>query len=201
MVQNDIRKFLVRNAFITYTALVIAVVCVIANFFTSSKAVDESRKYLYMVNTEGEIIPLAWANRRDNLAVEMKHHIQIFVENFYSLNQNNWESRVEKALWLGDFEQQHIRRSNDGFYNRFIQFGIAQEGYAEPENIELVSAADNSVVFRIIINLTEYVDKKNVNRYSIFGTGRIKMTDRNFPKNPHGMYIENFVEEKIIKEG
>lgn len=200
MVHNDIRKFLIRNSLITYAALVIAVLCVIANFFTTSKAIDESRKYLYMINTQGEVIPLIWADRRENVAVEMKHHIQMFADNFYTLNQYTWETKIEKALWLGDLEQQHIRRANDGFYNRFIQYGVTQEAIVFPENIELQGSSENSVVFRMIINLTEYIDKKNFNTYSILSTGKIRMTDRNFPKNPHGMFIEDYVEEKIIKE-
>lgn len=82
MIQNDIRKLLVRNSIVTYAMCGVAVVAMLLTYLTSIKSVDESRKYLYMVRTDGEVVPMQWVNRRENLAVEMKHHVFMFVENF-----------------------------------------------------------------------------------------------------------------------
>ena len=200
MIQNDIRKFLIRNSIVTYSMCAIAVVSMLLTFLASSKSVDESRKYLYMVRTDGEVVPLEWVNRRENISVEMKHHLTMFADNFYTLDQFTWENRVEKALWLGDIEQLHIRRTNEGYYNRFIQFGVEQKAVLYPENIELTQDDNGTVQFRIMINLTEQVNKQPIS-YVIFAKGMVRIAEREFPHNPHGLFIENYLEEKIVKEG
>lgn len=195
---NDIKKFLLRNSIITYGMCGVAIVAMLLNFFSTQKAIDESRKYLYMIKTDGEVVPMEWIERRDNMTVEVKHHISMFVDNFYTLNQYNWEERVEKALWLGDFKNLHIRRLNEGFYNRFIQFGVEQRAMLFPESIELVQE-NGQIVFRIMINLSEKIDNVRYN-YTIFAKGNVQMTTREFPLNPHGLFITNYIEEKVIKE-
>jgi len=198
MVQNDIKKFLIRNSIITYAAVAVAFLCIVLMYLTSLKSVDESRKYIYLVSTEGDLVPLIQADRRENIAIEIKHHLTMFINDFYTLNQFNWEANVEKALWLGEFEQHHQKRVNEGYYNRFIQFGYTQEGVLYPENIELRQTA-NGAIFNIIINLSETVDRR-VNKFSIFAKGEIVVTNRNFPHNPHGLFISNYLEELIVRD-
>lgn len=197
MIQNDIRKLLVRNSIVTYAMCGVAVVAMLLTYLTSIKSVDESRKYLYMVRTDGEVVPMQWVNRRENLAVEMKHHVFMFVENFYTLNQFTWEDHIEKALWLGNMEQLHIRRTNEGYYNRFIQFGVEQKAGLDPGHIELLLDGNGKAQFRIMIDLWEKVGTKEVS-YVIFAKGTLRQTDRQFPHNPHGLYIENYIEEKVV---
>lgn len=196
MIQNEMRKFLIRNSIITYTMCAIAIVALLLNFLTNVKSIEESRKYLYMIRTDGEIVPLEWINRRENISVEIKHHIYLFVKNFYDLEQSLWKEGVEKALWLGDLKQLHIRRQNDGYYNRFIQFSIEQTTTIQPEDIELYG--EDGMNFRVMINLAEKQGGQNL-YYVIFAKGTIRTTVRS-GQNPHGLYIENYLEEKVIKK-
>lgn len=196
---NDIRKSLIRNSLTTYACVFVACVAMVLYFMSANKAVDESRKYLYMIKESGEVVPMEWVNRRDNVEIEMKHHLQMLVDDFYSLNQFNWEEKaINKAFWLGDMEKIHIDRENKGYYNRFIQYNVVQEAELHPEDIELVRSTENSYSFKIIIHLSEsYLEAKN--EYLVFARGKIKITDRNFPHNPHGMFVEEYVEDRLEK--
>ena len=78
-IENDIRKILIRNSLITYGAVAIAVVALIMNYLTVRSAMEESRKYLYVVRESGEIVPMEYINRRENLSIEVKHHLQMMV--------------------------------------------------------------------------------------------------------------------------
>lgn len=197
---NDIRKFLIRNSIITYSSVLITITVLVLHFLTTNKAIEESRKYLYMIQESGEIVPLEWVERRDNLQIEIKHHLSMFVSAFYSLNTSNWEDHINKALYLADVETIHQDRENKGYYNRFIQYNIEQSGTLPPTNIELEEIDKDSYEFRIIIALEESYNKQKI-PYLIFAKGKIRPipSGRNFPHNPHGLWIYDYVEESIEK--
>lgn len=199
-VNNDIRKFLLRNSIVTYGCVLITVFTLFFHFKTESKAIDQARMYLYMINTEGDIIPLKYADRRDNVTMEVKHHLIMLVDDFYSLNQNNWEKKViNKAFWLGDLEKIHKDRANKGYYNRFIQYNVVQDAVLKPENIEVIPSGNNEEFeFKIIIDMQDNY-QGTVNNYAVFAKGKVRLTDRNFPNNPHGLWVYDYLEEKIQK--
>ena len=197
--ENDIRKILIRNSLITYAAVAIALGAMILNFLTTKSAVEESRKYLYMVRESGEIIPMEYINRRENLSIEVKHHLQMMVDNFYTLNQFNWEEKsVNKAFWLGDFENLHTARQNKGYYNRFIQYNVEQQADLRPHNIEL-ELADNEYRFKIMIDLKVSQTGGASSKWVIFAKGKVSEKTRNFPHNPHGLWISEYLEEQIVE--
>lgn len=191
--QDDIYKYLIRNSLITYTSTAITIITIALFFLRGNKAIEESREYLYMIRESGEIVPIEWVNRRDNIKIELKHHLQMFVYDFYSLNQFNWESKIEKSLWLGDFEKLNTYRESSGYYNKFIQYNAIQEADLPPENIEL-SIIDNVYDFKIII----YINVSG-KKFALFSKGKIKITDRNFPHNPHGAWIYDYIEEQMTE--
>lgn len=197
--ENDIRKILIRNSLITYAAVAIALGAMILNFLTTKSAVEESRKYLYMVRESGEIVPMEYINRRENLSIEVKHHLQMMVDNFYTLNQFNWEEKsVNKAFWLGDFENLHTARQNKGYYNRFIQYNVEQQADLRPHNIEL-ELADNEYRFKIMIDLKVSQTGGASSKWVIFAKGKVSEKTRNFPHNPHGLWISEYLEEQIVE--
>lgn len=198
-VQNEIRKILIRNSLVTYAAVVIAVVAMIMNHLSTRAAIEESRKYLYMVRESGEIVPMEYMNRRENLSIEVKHHLQMLVDNFYNLNQFNWEEKsVNRAFWLGDMEKIHIARQNKGYYNRFIQYNIEQEANLWPQNIE-VAEIDGKFHFKIMIDLKISQSGGGSTKWVVFAKGIVTEKTRNFPHNPHGLWISDFIEEQIVE--
>lgn len=196
-VKNDIRKLIVKNCIVVYGLLGAICFCMFINYQTNKAAMAESREYLYAVMPSGELCPMKWHNRRDNIDIEIKHHLQMLVDNFYSLTQYNWEQKVEKALWLGDFENLHNERANKGYYNGFIQYDVVQNVILSPENIEIKHQEDGSISFYVEIGL-EITKGATTKRLVKFIKGQIKEVDRNYPLNPHGLYIYDYVEEKTF---
>lgn len=194
---DNIRKFLIINSIVAISLVIITVVSLLFAFRSASTIVNESRKYLYAINTQGDIIPMEWVNRRENIEIELKSHLQYFVKSFYGLNLQKWEKNINKALYLGDFEKVHTNRLNEGYYNKFIQFDVRQEAELYPENIEVTTSGE-PFHFRILIVVKESY-RNETRTFNIFAKGTIKLTDRNFPWNPHGLLIENYLEEEIIR--
>ena len=177
-VENDIRKILIRNSLITYGAVAIALGALLMNYLTVKSAIEESRKYLYVVRDSGEVVPMEYVNRRENLAIEVKHHLQMLVDNFYDLNQFNWEEKsVNRAFWLGDIEKLHISRQNNGYYNRFIQYNIEQQANLWPQNIEL-QLIDGEYHFKIIIDLKVSQAGGTYTKWLVFAKGIVSEKSR-----------------------
>lgn len=198
--ENDIQKFLIRNSIITYSCVVIAITAMILCFVTISKQTEESRNYLYMVRSDGEVVPMEWVNRRDNLEIEMKHHLEMMVDNLYSINQFNFEEKViNKGFWLGDFEPLHNNRRAKGYYNIFVQSNIEQDAFVLPQNIELERISNTKSKFRIVIDMKRNYGNTE-KKFVIFATGEIEEKKRNFPNNPHGLWITKYAEEKIVAD-
>lgn len=197
---NNLYTSLFRNSIITLSSVAVTIVTIILFFLQTGKAVDESRKYLYMIKESGEIVPLEWINRRDNVIIEIKHHLQMAVDNFYDLNQFNWEEKtVNRAFWLGDFEKLHAFREANHGYDRFIQYNVTQKAILNPKDIEISPIDTENYSFKIIINIETTNTTKETERYQLFSRGKIQLTDRNFPYNPHGLWIYDYVEEQLIK--
>lgn len=194
--ENNINKFLVRNAIISWSMVAISVACLLIAAFTIHNAVGESRKYLYMIRENGDIAPIEWIERRNNIEIEAKHHITMFVDYFYNINQYTQKTNIEKALWLGNFQNLYADRVNKNYFNNTL---LDIEYMGEIEHMELYPTDnDGSYLFQIIINATTRVAGSPDKITKIFAKGNIKVTSREFPHNPHGLYIDNYVEEKIV---
>ena len=98
---QSMRRSLVRNNLITILCLILVLVCFILNYLERREEREERMKYAYYVATDGEVIPARYAQRRDNLEIEIRHHLSMFVEDWYSLTQYDWERKAEAAGWLG----------------------------------------------------------------------------------------------------
>ena len=198
-VENDIRKILIRNSLITFGAVAIALGAMVLNFMTTRSAIEESRKYLYMIRENGDVVPMEYVNRRENLSIEVKHHLQMMVENFYSLDQFNWEEKtINKSFWLGDLESLHVARQNKGYYNRFIQYNIEQQANLWPSNIEL-QEINGEYHFKIMIDLKVSQTTGTYTKWMIFAKGKVSEKTSNFPHNPHGLWVSEYIEEQIIQ--
>lgn len=193
--QDNITRFLIRNSLVTYASTAITIVTLILFFLRGNKAMEESREYLYVIKENGEIVPMEWISRRDNIEIEIKHHLQMMIDNFYTLNQFTWEEKtVNKAFWLGDLEKLHKYRENTGYYNNFIQWAAIQEATLLPDNIDISLINNDNYGFKIITNVSI-----NGKKYVLFSRGKIKVTDRNFPHNPHGLWVYDYIEDQITE--
>ena len=131
MLPKKIRAFrdsLKRNNTISILCLLSVLTCFVLNSLERREAQRERAEYAYYVAADGEVIPAHYAARRDNIEIEIRHHLAMFVDAWYNLTQYDWEEKAERAGWLGgnSIRDLFIARKKAGYYNRFIQNNITQ---------------------------------------------------------------------------
>ena len=190
----DIYKTLIVNRMVVW-GLTIAFIAATAIFAVSIKSLYEKQLNTVLVlDTNGELIPMKWMQRDENIKVEIKDHLEKFHTYFYQYDAFNVEKSLEKALWFGDnsIEQLYIKRKNDGWYTKVSSYGIKQTIEILPENIE-IQGNNEPYSFRVKAILSITQDDQTV-RYSFETTGLIIFVSRNYPLNPHGLLITKFAE-------
>lgn len=195
---QSMRRILVRNNLITILCLLLVLVCFILNYLERREERQERMQYAYYVATDGEIIPAQYAQRRDNIEIEIRHHLAMFVDNWYSLTQYDWEQKAEAAGWLGgnSLRDAFLARRKSGFFNRFIQSNVVQHATIRELHIEPVP--DGSFTFEIVVDIQERMDAYS-RLWRVLASGSVHVVERNWPHNPHGLVIEPYLENKIFE--
>jgi len=190
----DIYKTLIINRLVVW-GLMISFVCSSAIFaFSINSLYSKQLNTVLVLDTNGEVIPMKWMQRDENIKVEIKDHLEKFHNYFYQYDAFNVEKSLEKSLWFGDnsVEQLYIKRKNDGWYTKVSNYGINQTIEILPENIEIQGNSE-PYSFRVKAVLSITQDEQTVS-YSFETTGLIIFVSRNYPLNPHGLLITRFAE-------
>jgi hypothetical protein len=190
----DIYKTLIVNRLVVL-GLMISFVCSSAIFaFSINNLYSKQLNTVLVLDSNGEVIPMKWMQRDENIKVEIKDHLEKFHTYFYQYDAFNVEKSLEKSLWFGDnsVEQLYIKRKNDGWYTKVSTYGIKQTIEILPENIE-IEGNKETYSFRVKAILSITQDEQTV-RYSFETTGLIIFVNRNYPLNPHGLLITRFAE-------
>ena len=201
MIPDKIRRFrdgLKRNNTITLLCLLLVLVCFVLNSLERREAQRERSEYAYYVATDGEVIPARYAQRRDNLEIEIRHHLAMFVDDWYSLTQYDWERKAEAAGWLGgnSLRDLFIARKKAGYYNRFIQNNLTQT--AQIADLQIRAEEDGTYSFDLVVDIQERMDAY-VRSWRVLASGRIGVIERSWLHNPHGLWIEPYLETKIME--
>ncbi|MBK7625590.1 MAG: conjugal transfer protein TraK [Bacteroidales bacterium] len=195
----DIYKTLIINRLVVW-GLLISFVCSSAIFaFSINNLYTKQLNTVLVLDSNGEVIPMKWMQRDENIKVEIKDHLEKFHTYFYQYDAFNVEKSLEKALWFGDnsIEQLYIKRKNDGWYTKVSSYGIKQTIEILSENIEILGN-NEPYSFRVKAGLSITQDDQTV-RYSFETTGLIIFVSRNYPLNPHGLLITRFAENNRIE--
>lgn len=114
---QSFRKILERNNLITVLCLLLVLVSFILNYLERRETLGKQLEFSYYVATDGEVIPARYAQRRDNIEIEIRHHLAMFVDDWYALTQDTWEAKAEAAGWLGgnSIRDMYIARREAGF--------------------------------------------------------------------------------------
>lgn len=195
---QSMRRTLVRNNLITILCLALVLVCFILNYLERREERLERMRYTYYVATDGEVIPAEYAQRRDNIEVEIRHHLSMFVENWYTLTQYDWEQKAETAGWLGgnSLRDAYLLRKSSGYFNRFIQNNITQTAHIY--DLAITPQTDGSYDFEMAVDLCERTTGYEAN-WRVLASGKIHVVERSWPHNPHGLLIEPYLEQKIFE--
>jgi hypothetical protein len=195
----DIYKTLIVSRMVVWGLTVAFIVSSAIFAFAISDLYSKQLNTVLVLDTDGEVIPMKWMQRDENIKVEIKDHLEKFHTYFYLYDAFNVEKSLEKALWFGDnsIEQLYIKRKNDGWYSRVSSYGIKQTIEILPENIEIQGNSE-PYSFRVKATLSITQDDQTV-RYSFETTGLIIFVSRNYPLNPHGLLITRFAENNRIE--
>ncbi|MBD0851873.1 conjugal transfer protein TraK [Maribacter arenosus] len=178
---------------VTVTALLSSVFSGVMVFNMYQKAMDSA----FAVNTDGSVIPLKLVSQKENLQVEALSHLQLFHEYFYGIDDSNYESNLEKALWLGNSTVDNVYRQKkaDGVYNRILQYSLVQKVLNVESQVDLRAEPYRFKTITVFeINRGSVID-----RYEMVSTGELITVDRNYPKNTHGLLITDYFESSLKK--
>ena len=190
----DIYKTLIVNRMVVWGLAIAFIVSSAIFAFSINSLYSRQLNTVLVLDTNGEVIPMKWMQRDENIKVEIKDHLEKFHTYFYQYDAFNVEKSLEKSLWFGDnsIEQLYIKRKNDGWYTKVSNYGINQTIEILPENIE-IQGNKEPYSFRVKATLSITQDEQTV-RYSFETTGLIIFVSRNYPLNPHGLLITRFAE-------
>ena len=192
---KNIYAVLKLNRLIVLSVVIAALLTCVISVVMVMKLHKETVNTAFMVNTEGQIIPLKLVSQKENLEVEILSHLELFHTYFYNIDASNYERNLKKALWLGNSSVDALYRQKkaDGVYNRLLQYSLVQKVVSIESKIDIDKEPYNfetTTVFEI--NRGSVVD-----RYELFTTGQLIHVDRNFPNNTHGLLITNFFENTL----
>ena len=192
---KNIYNVLKLNRFIVLASIIGAVLTCIVSVVLVVKLHKETVNNAFVVNTDGNVIPLKLVSQQENLEVETLAHLELFHSYFYNIDASNYEKNLEKALWLGNSSVDALYRQKkaDGVYNRLLQYSLVQKVISIASKIEIQNEPygfETTTVFEI--NRGSIIDT-----YELVTTGNLIHVDRNFPNNTHGLLITNFFENKL----
>ena len=194
---KNIYKVLDQNRFIVWSLVIgTTVTCVVA-ILSMLKLHRETVDKVFMVNTDGDVIPLKLVSQKENLGVEVLSHLELFHTYFYNIDPSNYEKNLEKALWLGNssVDALYRQKKSDGVYNRLLQYSLVQKVLRIESEIEISQVP---YTFRTT-TLFQINRGKVTDTYELVTTGNLIHVDRNFPKNTHGLLITDYFENSLKK--
>lgn len=194
---NNIYKVLGQNRFIVLSIIIAATTISAIALLLVLKLHNDVLNKAFMVNADGQVIPLKLVDQKENLEVEALAHLELFHDYFYGIDPSNYESNLEKALWLGNSSVADLYRQKkvDGVYNRLLQYSLVQKVLGIKSKIVLDKEPylfETKTIFEINRGLSTDI-------YELTTTGKLLRVDRNFPKNTHGFMITDFFENTLRK--
>ncbi len=192
---KNIYETLKLNRIIVLASAAVSLLISGSALFFAFSVYQKSVNSTFVVNTDGERIPLTFLARKEKMDVEIKHHLELFHKYFYGINQNNFKNSIEKALWLGDasVEQTFKQKESQGTYNRLLQYSLIQE----VDTIYSRTQIDKEPFPFVSVVQFSVTRGDAVDRYELTTRGSIITVDSNYPYNPHGLLITNFFEENL----
>lgn len=194
---KNIYDVLKLNRYVTITVTVTALLSSVFSGVMVFNMYQKAMGSAFAVNTDGSVIPLKLVSQKENLQVEALSHLQLFHEYFYGIDDSNYESNLEKALWLGNSTVDNVYRQKkaDGVYNRILQYSLVQKVLSVESEVDLRAEPYRFKTITVFeINRGSVID-----RYEMVSTGRLITVDRNYPKNTHGLLITDYFENSLKK--
>ena len=194
---KNIYQVLKLNRTIVYCVIVCSLLISSFSLWMVYTIHNKALNAAFAVNTDGSIIPLKLVTQKENFKVEALAHLDLFHNYFYSIDASNYEKNLEKALWLANSSVSDLYRQKkaEGVYNRLLQYSLVQKVLHSVSQIE---SNNGNYTFRT--HTVFQINRGSItDTYELVSTGKLITVDCNFPNNPHGLLITDYIENTLKK--
>lgn len=194
-VGKDIYSELKKNTRTVWGVVIVAVIAILSMLFLAISIYSDSTNKIFTVNNKGDLIPLSLVSQKADKIKVIKANAEYFTKQFYDLDQYSLKDKKERVLWLiGEQPTRIIKdKDNKGYYNDFLSLnGLVQRAEILPDSWEVSNVDENPTVkFAVMV---KRINGKNEDFYRSDVELRMTKVNINYPYNPFGYLITNFVE-------
>jgi len=158
--------------------------------YKSYQSSDNYKNHIYIL-ANGKALEAFAADRKDNIPVEIRDHIKVFHQDFFTLEPDDKQiqATITKALYLADGSAN--KAYNDlkeaGYYNNIVSGNISQT-----VNVDSVQVDINRYPFYFKCFATEKLERSTATvTRSLVTQGYLRNVSRS-DNDPHGFLIEKW---------
>lgn len=194
-VGKNIYSELKKNSRVVWGVVIISVISIVSFLYLSLVVYSDSTSKIFTINEKGDMIPLSLVSAKNDKVKVIKANAEYFVKNFYDLDQYSLKEKKERALWLVADQPTKIIKDKDakGYYSDFLSInGLVQKAEIIPDSWEISNVDDNpNVSFAVLVRR---INGTNEDYFRADIQMRMTNVNINYPYNPFGLLITNFVE-------
>lgn len=187
-----------RNNVAVCVMAVITLVSVVSATYFSYQTYLHSRNHVYAIDSKGQMIPLTLIDEKKDRIRQVMANADLFVNYAYDIDAFNYKDKKEKLAWLLDNNVIRIfkNKENAGYYNQLLQYNIIQHAKVLPETMQW-SEENGKYTLRFITQI-QIINTGQKQVYNI--QIKLNMIDVsiNYPYNPYGLLIVDYVEESKV---
>lgn len=187
-----------RNNVAVYVMAVITLVSVVSATYFSYQTYLHSRNHVYAIDSKGQMIPLTLIDEKKDRIRQVMANADLFVNYAYDIDAFNYKEKKEKLAWLLDNNVIRIfkNKENAGYYNQLLQYNIIQHAKVLPETMQW-SEENGKYTLRFVSQI-QIINTGQKQVYNI--QIKLSMIDVsiNYPYNPYGLLIVDYVEENKV---
>lgn len=187
-----------RNNVAVYVMAVITLVSVVSATYFSYQTYLHSRNHVYAIDSKGHMLPLTLIDEKKDRIRQVMANADLFVNYAYDIDAFNYKDKKEKLTWLLDNNVIRIfkNKENAGYYNQLLQYNIIQHAKVLPETMQW-SEENGKYTLRFISQI-QIINTGQKQVYNI--QIKLSMIDVsiNYPYNPYGLLIVDYVEENKV---
>lgn len=195
-VGEDIFYKLKKNSIAVYLMAGITIISVLASSYFGYQTYIYSKNHVYAIDSKGQMLPLTLIDQKKDRIKQVKANADLFVNYAYDVDAFNYTDKKEKLAWLLDNNVIRIfkNKENEGYYNQLLQYNIIQHAKILPETMQW-SESEGKYTLRFITQM-QIINTGQKQVYNI--QIKLSMLDVsiNYPYNPYGLLIVDYVEEK-----
>ena len=185
-----------KNHTVVYVMGAIAVISIVSSAYFSYQTYLYSRNHIYAIDSKGQMLPLTLLDGKKNRMKQVMANADLFVNYAYDIDAFNYKEKKERLSWLLD--NQVIRifkdKENQGYYNQLLQYNIVQHAKVLPETMQWTE--DNGTYTLRFISQIQIINTGEKQVYNIQVKLRMIDVSINYPYNPYGLLIVDYVEEQ-----